>query len=177
MPCAIQDGCYSPDTCRAEGACHYTGTSLLGRDPLPRSVPRGPVADAMRASWCVPPPGDGTPPIADGGGLRFNSGKPLHELLPPEAIEALAWHFTQSGGPRQGPRKYPLRNWERGMAWLICFGAIMRHSWKWMRGEDFDPETGTHHMICVAWNACVLFAYHARGIGADDRPGLPSRAD
>lgn len=106
----------------------------------------------------------------DGGGLRYTDGKPQYEQIPPEALEALAWHYTQSGGPRTGPAKYPMRNWERGMAWLKCFGCIMRHSWKWMRGEDFDAETGSHHMIAVAWNAFALFTYSVRKIGEDDRP-------
>ena len=62
------------------------------------------------------------------------------------------------------------RNWERGMAWCKCFASLMRHSWAWMRGEDFDPETGSHHMIAVAWNAIAIFTYATRQIGEDDRP-------
>jgi Domain of unknown function (DUF5664) len=109
----------------------------------------------------------------DGGGLRFNEGKPRFDLLPPEALEALATHYGLAGGPPAGPPKYPERNWERGMAMCICFGSMMRHAWKWMRGHDFDdgPKgTGSHHMIAVAWNAIAIFTYHTRGIGTDDRP-------
>ena len=100
----------------------------------------------------------------DGGGLRFNEGKARFDLLPPEALEELALHYGR------GAAKYADRNWERGMAWCKCFASMMRHSWAWMRGEDFDPETGTHHMIAVAWNAIAIFTYHSRGIGNDDRP-------
>jgi hypothetical protein len=116
--------------------------------------------------------------IADGGGLRDNAGKVQYELIPADALHALAEHYTKSGGPPGGPPKYPARNWERGMAWLKCFGCMMRHSWAWMRGEDFDADTGTHHMICVAWNAFAIFAYATRRIGTDDRPAtaLPAPA-
>jgi hypothetical protein len=101
---------------------------------------------------------------ADGGGLRFNDGKPRFDLLPPEALEALAAHYGA------GAKKYADRNWERGMAWCKCFASMMRHGWAWMRGEDFDPETGSHHMVAVAWNAIAIFTYHTRSIGNDDRP-------
>ena len=101
---------------------------------------------------------------ADGKGLRFNEGKPRYDLLPPEALDALADHF------RKGSEKYAARNWERGMAWCKCFASLMRHGWAWMRGEDIDPETGSHHMIAVAWNAMAIYTYWKRDIGADDRP-------
>jgi hypothetical protein len=103
-------------------------------------------------------------------GLRYNNGKVMYELIPPEALEALAIHYTQAGGPPGGPAKYPIRNWEKGMAWVVCFAALMRHSWKWMRGEDYDQETGTHHMICAAWNCFAIFSYYTWQIGEDDRP-------
>lgn len=96
-------------------------------------------------------------------GLRFDAGKPRYDLLPPEAMDALAMHFAV------GARKYADRNWEKGMSWGRCFASLMRHAWKWARGEEYDEETGSHHMICVAWNAFALFIYFTRGIGTDDR--------
>jgi hypothetical protein len=99
--------------------------------------------------------------------LRYDDGKLPFELIPPEVMEALAWHYLL------GARKYERRNWELGMNWCRCFGSMMRHAWAWMRGEDFDPETGSHHMIAVAWNAIALFTYATRGIGVDDRPQAP----
>lgn len=111
----------------------------------------------------------------DGGGLRYDGGKARYDLIPPEAIEALAHHY------RLGAEKYTLRdeagnitqlgdrNWERGMKWGKCFGSMLRHCWAYWRGETNDPETGTHHMIAVAWNAFALFTYDVRSIGEDDR--------
>lgn len=103
--------------------------------------------------------------VLDNGGLRLDAGKPRYDLIPGEFMDALAMHFTV------GARKYQDRNWERGMAWCRCFSSMMRHGWAWMRGEDIDPETGSHHMVAVAWNACVLFTYARRQVGVDDRPG------
>ena len=100
----------------------------------------------------------------DGQGLRYNDGKPRFDLLPPEALKALAAHYGK------GAEKYAARNWERGMDWCKCFASLERHAWAWMGGEDLDPENGSHHMIAVAWNAIALFTYAMRNIGTDDRP-------
>lgn len=100
---------------------------------------------------------------ADGGGLRFDDGKPRYDLIPPEAIEELARVYTV------GAKKYAPRNWERGMSWGRVFGSLMRHCWKFWRGEAIDEETGCHHMALAAWNCFALFTYDRRQIGEDDR--------
>jgi hypothetical protein len=106
--------------------------------------------------------------IPNNTALRYDNGKPRYDLIPPEAIEALAILYTQ------GSKKYSERNWEEGMNWCRCFSSMMRHSWKWLRGEDYDYDektnTKTHHMISVAWNAFALYTYCVRFIGKDDRP-------
>lgn len=104
----------------------------------------------------------GSAPKVDEG-LRYNDGKPRFDLLPPEAMTALAAHYAL------GAKKYADRNWEKGMAWGKCFASMQRHAWAWAEGEDHDPETGSPHMIAVAWNAIALFIYALRGIGTDDR--------
>ena len=99
----------------------------------------------------------------DGGGKKFDDGKARYELMPPEALEALAQLYTA------GAQKYGDRNWERGMSWGRLFGALMRHAWLWFRGESYDPETKAHHMIAVAWNAVGLYVFETRKVGTDDR--------
>lgn len=103
---------------------------------------------------------------SDNQGLRYNEGKPRMDLVPPEAMLALGRHFEI------GAKKYADRNWERGMDWGKCCASLERHLLAWKSGEDYDSETGSHHMISVAWNAFVLFTYAIRGIGKDDRPKL-----
>ena len=102
----------------------------------------------------------------DGQGLRYAEGKPRYNLIPPEPMEELAHHF------RRGMEKYAERNWERGMSWGHCFRAAMSHLWKFWRGEELDEETGTHHVICAAWNCFALYTYVVRGIGEDSRMKL-----
>ena len=96
--------------------------------------------------------------------LRFDAGKPRYDLLPPDALEELVMVYTK------GAAKYADRNWEKGMSWSRCFGSLMRHSWKFWKGEKLDPETGCHHMAMAAWNALALVAYDMRSKGTDDRP-------
>jgi hypothetical protein len=103
----------------------------------------------------------------DNGGLRDDTGKPRYDLIPPEAIEALADHYAK------GAEKYDDRNWERGMNWGRCFRALMSHAIKWQKGEIFDedpkmPGYLAHHMIAVAWNAIALYTYYVRNIGVND---------
>jgi hypothetical protein len=98
-------------------------------------------------------------------GTRYDAGKPRHSLVPPEFVTALAQHFTV------GAKKYADRNWEKGFSYSRAYDSLQRHAQAWMSGEDTDVETGSHHMIAVAWNACVLFCYHIWGMKRfDDRP-------
>lgn len=99
-----------------------------------------------------------------GDHLKKDYGKSRLDLIPPEPLLELGNLYAF------GAVKYADRGWEEGMSWGRIFGAMMRHGWKWMRGEDIDPETGIHHMIAVAWNAFALYTYSVRNLGKDDRP-------
>lgn len=96
-------------------------------------------------------------------GYKADENKIRMDLIPPEAVEALATVLTF------GAKKYADRNWEKGMKWSRPFGALMRHMWAWWKGEEKDPETGYSHlwhaMCCIAF----LVTYEQRGIGTDDR--------
>jgi hypothetical protein len=63
------------------------------------------------------------------------------------------------------------------LLWCRCFGSLMRHAWAWLRGEDYDTETGSHHLIAVAWNAIAIYTYSMRGVGEDDRPHCMHRSE
>lgn len=96
-------------------------------------------------------------------GLRFDAGKNRYDLIPPDALDELAKVYTV------GAAKYADRNWERGMSWGRCFGSLMRHSWKFWRGQTVDEETGCHHMALAAWNCLALLTFDFRKVGTDDR--------
>lgn len=85
-----------------------------------------------------------------------------YDLIPVEFERALATHYGL------GARKYAERNWERGYKWSLSVGALRRHLAAWLDGEDDDPETGSNHLIAVAWHAVALFIFQLRRLGTDD---------
>lgn len=106
------------------------------------------------------------PVVADGGGLRYNAGKNMLELIPPEWTWGLGMVLTR------GAIKYATRNWERGMKWSYPVGCALRHIYKFVCGERYDKESGCHHLYHAAWNCLALATYDLRGIGENDLPKL-----
>lgn len=107
-------------------------------------------------------------------GVKHDAGKPRIELIPPEAIFAMAEIFTF------GAQKYGDQNWALGMSWGRMFGALMRHAWAWWGGKlpttrsfllgELDLESGRSHLWHMAVIVAMLIAYEERGTGTDDRP-------
>lgn len=83
-------------------------------------------------------------------------------LIPPDFLWALAEHYGK------GARKYDDRNWERGYKWSLTTDALERHYRQWLLGEDTDAETGTSHLIAMAWHVIALWWFHRHGKGTDD---------
>lgn len=75
------------------------------------------------------------------------------DLIPADALAEVAKHFGR------GARKYADRNWERGYDWGLSFAALQRHAWAWQGGEDVDEETGSNHLVAVAWHALALLHF------------------
>jgi hypothetical protein len=94
---------------------------------------------------------------------RFDSGKIRHDLIPPYPLDELAKVYTY------GARKYDPDNYFKGMAWRKVIGPLLRHLWKWIRGEKYDDESGLHHLSHVAWNVFTLMIYEKNNVGIDDR--------
>lgn len=87
-----------------------------------------------------------------------------YDLIPAEPLRLLAKHFGV------GAKKYKSRNWEGGYEWSKSFAALNRHLWQFWAGEDIDPETGSPHMVAVAWHAMALVEYSNSHPEFDDRP-------
>ena len=94
-----------------------------------------------------------------------------YDLIPAEALREIAEHFGK------GARKYGPDNWRKGMEWSKNFAALNRHLWQFWNGEDIDTETGSKHIIAVAWHALVLATFMDEHPEFDDRfvPTLPPR--
>ena len=104
-------------------------------------------------------------------GLRYDTGKPRYDLIPPAPYKALAQHSAA------GATKYLDRNWEKGMPWGTCLRAAESHLTEWKLGHPLDPVDPkmpegyrAHHLISAIWNLMVLYEYERRAIGTDDRP-------
>ena len=112
-------------------------------------------------------------------GAQKGSKLARYDMIPADALELLAMHYGK------GAEKYPpfdsgdgwgiLDNWRRGYRWSLSFAAMMRHAWAFWRGEDIDPETGSHHLAAIAWHALTLLHWSMNAsITAkyDDRPRM-----
>jgi len=96
-------------------------------------------------------------------GRKNDVDKLRFDLVPPEAIEALARALTY------GANKYDDRDWEHGMAWGRLFAAAMRHLWTWWRGVELDEESGLHHLDHALASVAMLATLVERAAGEDDR--------
>lgn len=95
---------------------------------------------------------------------RFNEGKIRYDLIPGYPLEQLAKVYTF------GSIKYSDDNWWKAFKWRKdTFGCILRHIWKWVRGEKIDNESGLHHLAHAAWNCFALIEFERNSIGIDDR--------
>ena len=97
-------------------------------------------------------------------GLRFNTGKTRHDLVPTFAQEQYAKVLTK------GAEKYAERNWELGMKWSKVIASLERHLYALKSGEDYDKETGLLHSAHIMCNAAFLTEYYKIFPQGDDRP-------
>lgn len=86
-----------------------------------------------------------------------------YSLLPAQAIREVAEHYGR------GSLKYADNNWRRGYEWSKSLDALTRHLFQFWGGEDIDEETGSKHIIAVAWHALALATFMDEHPEFDDR--------
>jgi hypothetical protein len=96
--------------------------------------------------------------------MRFNAGKSLWRLIPWDGLE-LGLKVLEFGA-----QKYAAFNWEKGLSWSETAESLLRHTQKWIRREELDPESKISHVGHILCNALFLAAFVVRGTGTDDRP-------
>jgi hypothetical protein len=122
--------------------------------------------DTLRRSGYVfndpPPLKDAIPTAAEycreldafAQGRKNDAGKLRYDLIPPEALEALADILTY------GAQKYSPGGWkEVPDAKDRYYAALMRHLQSWRMGEQDDPESGRPHLhhalACITFLVCL----------------------
>ena len=99
--------------------------------------------------------------------IKHDSGKERFDLLPQGPLFEVARVYTI------GAAKYGDYNWAKGFAFSRVFAAMMRHAWKFWRGESIDTEDGQQHLASVVWCAMTLMhfdTHQEKYKQFDDRP-------
>lgn len=80
-----------------------------------------------------------------GGNRESREGKGRQDLIEPELIFRLGrWYEL-------GANKYGDRNWEAGISVKDCVAGIIRHTFKFLRGDNDED-----HLAAIAWNAAAI---------------------
>lgn len=96
-------------------------------------------------------------------GTKYDTGKLRYDLLPAYPLDRLVAVYTY------GAAKYEDENWRKGISYKRIFGAIMRHCWAFMRGEDIDAESQLPHLAHAAFGLFTLLEYSRTRREFDDR--------
>lgn len=102
------------------------------------------------------------------GAVKFDSGKPDLSLHPPVAIEIVGqvWSF--------GQQKYAAFNWAKGFDWRRPVAAALRHIFRWLAGENNDPESGLPHLAHAICCLMMVVHFQATKTGTDNRMEAPN---
>lgn len=99
--------------------------------------------------------------------LRFNTGKPplRYLLVFGAAVREVAKVCAF------GESKYAMYNFCKGAPRSESVDSLLRHLEAYWNGEDYDTESGCHHLAHVSWNALRLCQEALINAGTDDRGG------
>lgn len=78
------------------------------------------------------------------------------------------WEVAKLYG--KGAEKYEERNWEKGYDWNLSYAAALRHITQFWMGEDYDEETGCHHLSSVIFHCLALMEFGETHPELDNRP-------
>ncbi len=82
-------------------------------------------------------------------GMKFDTGKPMMDLVRPEFTEGVAKVLTF------GAQKYEAHNWAKGIQYSRIVAALDRHMNEIKKGNWYDAESGLPHIDHVG--CCVMF--------------------
>lgn len=95
---------------------------------------------------------------------KDDKDKPAPQFLPPIAMYDLG-HVAQAGAKKYGDWNYLSGE---GLKASRLVGAALRHTYRWMMGQNLDEE-GLPHLLCAAWSLLALYETMHRFPKNDDR--------
>lgn len=105
--------------------------------------------------------------VTSDSGAQKGSKPARYDLIPTEPLRMLAEHYGKGGEKYE--RVNGVDNWRNGYEWSLSYAALMRHVQAFWGGENIDPETGSPHLVAVAWHAFTLLEYMREFPDNDDR--------
>jgi dATP/dGTP diphosphohydrolase len=99
----------------------------------------------------------------ENAGRKDDAEKPRTDLLSPIAMLGIARVLGF------GARKYAPNNWRKGIAWSRVLGAILRHTFAILDGEDLDADSGLPHADHLATEVMFLQEFFVTRKDLDDR--------
>lgn len=94
---------------------------------------------------------------------KVNEKKIRYELIPHGALRQVARVYTF------GAEKHGEGMWKREIKWSKQLGSIFRHIFAFAGGEDYDKESGLHHLAHAAARILLLLARADFQPETDDR--------
>lgn len=90
-------------------------------------------------------------PVATSGAKREKLHVAPYDLVPFQEITDAYARVAEFGAKKYGPW-----NWAKGLPRVQLLGSLLRHAFAYLRGEDYDRETGLLHADHILWNAAAL---------------------
>lgn len=71
-----------------------------------------------------------------------------------------------------GEAQFGRDTWREGRPWTDHSSALLRHTARWLEGEEVDVNSGLHPLAHVAARALMLLQLILTEQGTDDRPKI-----
>lgn len=91
--------------------------------------------------------------VGKGGFQKADGAKNMLELIQPEYVEGLGRILT-GGAIKYAPNNWKKANNPEGIERVK--GAMLRHTYAYLRGEKLDPDTNESHLYHISCNLMFL---------------------
>jgi hypothetical protein len=96
-------------------------------------------------------------------GIKHDQEKARMDLLSSDWLEGVAQVLSF------GAKKYQSHNWRKGIERSRLLASSLRHIFAYLKGEDYDPETGLLHLYHASCGLMFASELHFTRPDTDDR--------